>query len=133
LSELNREAKEAGESKKIAADLEQILEDMKEVISGMNTKKVDDDLIQTQDKILSKLLDAQRSMNERDFEKNRESFSGKEFNVDSPAELILNEYRNNDILREELIKSFQSGFSKDYQEIIRRYFESLNNQESPNL
>ena len=132
LSELNKEAKEAGESKKIAADLEQILDEMKEVISGMNTKKIDDNLIQKQDKILSKLLDAQRSMNERDFEKNRESISGKDFNIDSPGELIFMDYQENDILREELIKSFQSGFSKDYQDIIRKYFESLNNKESQN-
>ena len=82
--------------------------------------------IKTQEKILSKLLDAQRSVNERDFEKNRESFSGKEFKIKSPDELILSNEQSINILREELLKSIQDGYSKDYEELIRRYFESLN-------
>ncbi len=132
LSELNKEAREAGESKKLTINLEKVLEEMNEVISGLNTKKVDDDLIRTQEKILSKLLDAQRSINERDFEKNRESFSGKVFNLESPNELILSDERAKDILREELLKSIQEGYSKDYEDLIRRYFESLNNSTNKN-
>ncbi len=125
LAELNKEAREAGESKKLSSNLEKILEEMKEVVSGLNTQKIDDDLIRKQDKILSKLLDAQRSINERDFEKNRESFSGKNFNQESPNELLLNDEQAKDILREELLKSLKEGYSKDYQELIRRYFQTL--------
>ncbi len=125
LEELNKEAREAGNSKKLSTNLEKILEEMKEVVSGLNTKKVDDDLINKQEKILSKLLDAQQSINEKDFEKNRESFSGKNFNLTSPDELIISNEKGKDILREELIKSIQEGYSKDYQELIKRYFESL--------
>lgn len=127
LSELNKEAREAGQSKKLGANLEEILEEMNEVISGLNTKKVDDNLIKSQEKILSKLLDAQRSINERDFEKNRESFSGQDFNLDSPSQLNLSNEQAKDMLREELLKSIKEGYSKDYEDLIRRYFENLNN------
>lgn len=126
LNELNREARESGESKKITTDLQNVIDEMNEVISGFNTKKVDDDLIKTQEKILSKLLDAQRSINERDFEKNRESLTGKSFNVDSPSQLNLQNLNETDLLREELLKSMKDGYSKDYQELIRRYFKKLN-------
>jgi len=132
INELNREAREAGSSKKLTANLEKILKDMKEVISGFNTKKVDDNLIKTQEKILSKLLDVQRSINERDFEENRESFAGKEFNLESPGELILDNEQTISILREELLKSIQDGYSKDYENLIRRYFESLNQNSNNN-
>ena len=125
LTELNKEAREAGESKKLSSNLEKVLEEMKEVVSGLNTRKIDDDLIRKQEKILSKLLDAQRSINERDFEKNRESFSGENFNLESPGELILRDEQAKEVLREELLKSLKEGYSKDYQELIRRYFESL--------
>ena len=125
LTELNKEAREAGESKKLSSNLEKVLEEMKEVVSGLNTRKIDDDLIRKQEKILSKLLDAQRSINERDFEKNRESFSGENFNLGSPGELILRDEQAKEVLREELLKSLKEGYSKDYQELIRRYFESL--------
>lgn len=132
LHELNREAREAGDSKKISSNLEKILSDMNEVISGLNTKKVDDDLIKAQEKILSKLLDAQTSLNERDFEKNRESLSGKNFNLESPNELNLNTEQAKDALREELLKSINEGYSKDYENLIRRYFESLNEKTENN-
>lgn len=126
LNELNREVRESGESKKITTDLQKVIDEMNEVISGFNTKKVDDDLIKTQEKILSKLLDAQRSINERDFEENRESLTGKTFNLDSPSQLNLQNLNETDLLREELLKSMKEGYSKDYQELIRRYFEKLN-------
>ncbi|MCB0751157.1 MAG: hypothetical protein KDC52_06770, partial [Ignavibacteriae bacterium] len=132
LEELNREAKASGESKKIAANLESVLEEMKEVISGLNTQKIDDNLIKKQDKILSKLLDAQRSINERDFEENRESLAGKKFDLTSPDKLNLTNEQAKDVLREELLKAVKEGYSKDYQDLIRRYFESLNNSTKQN-
>ncbi len=125
LSELNKEAKQSGQSKKIASNLEKIVDEMKEVISGLNTKKLNDDLIKKQNKILSKLLDAQRSINERDFEKNRESRIGKTFNIESPDEINLTNKKIEESLREELIKAVKEGYSKDYQKLIRKYFEEL--------
>lgn len=125
LEQLNKEARESGESKKIPADLENIINQMKEVVADMNTEKLDDKLIQKQEKILSKLLDAQRSINERDFEKERKSESGQNFVRTSPAELNLSTQKRIDKLRDELNKAIKEGYNKDYEELIRRYFESL--------
>ncbi|MBK8944129.1 MAG: hypothetical protein IPM32_02560 [Ignavibacteriae bacterium] len=130
LQELNKEAKESSESKKLASNLESVLHEMKEVVSGMNTQKLDDELIKKQDKILSRLLDAQRSINERDYEERRESKEGKIFNLNSPEKLILSNQQAKDALREELLNAIKEGYSKDYQDLIRRYFESLNSNEN---
>ena len=132
LEELNKEAKQSGESKKIPADLENIVNQMKEVVSDMNTEKLNDDLIQKQEKILSKLLDAQRSINERDFEKERKSESGKEFTRTSPSELNLSNKQGKEKLKDELNRAVQEGYSKDYQELIRKYFESLQKENIKN-
>jgi hypothetical protein len=132
LQDLNKEAKESSESKKLASNLESVLNEMKEVISGMNTQKIDDELIKKQDKILSKLLDVQKSINERDYEEKRESKEGKVFNLTSPEKTILSNQQAKDILREELLKSVKEGYSKDYQDLIRRYFESINNNSKKN-
>jgi len=125
LSDLNKEAQASGQSKKLGANLEKIIDEMNEVVSGLNTKKVNDDLIQKQEKILSKLLDVQRSINERDFEKNRESEVGNIFNSNSPGELNLSDKKIKDNLREELMRAVQEGYSKDYEDLIRKYFEEL--------
>ena len=124
LQELNKEAKTTGKSKSLAADLEDILNRMQEVITNMQNKDVDENLIQTQERILSKLLDAQRSVNERDYEKRRESLTGKDIIRQSPNNFTLDEQKKN-TLRDELMKAINEGYSKDYEELIKKYFEQL--------
>lgn len=125
LEQLNKEAQQSGESKKIPADLENIAKQMREVVSDMNTEKLDDQLIQKQERILSKLLDAQRSINQRDFEKDRKSESGKNIVRTGPAELNLSKQVVIDKFKDELNRAIQEGYSQDYQELIRKYFEAL--------
>lgn len=125
LSDLNKEARASGESKKLTADLEKIVSEMQEVISGMNTQQLNDELLLKQDQILSKLLDAQRSINERDFEKNRESREGKQFARETPPEILFNTEEGRDKLRDALMKAAREGYTKDYEELIRRYFDAL--------
>ncbi|MCF8242864.1 MAG: hypothetical protein K9J16_15905 [Melioribacteraceae bacterium] len=132
LEQLNREAKHSGESKKLTSNLDKILDDMKEVVTNMQTEKLNDDLINKQERILSKLLDAQRSINERDFEERRESLTGEMFNRESPADLILSSEEGKNKLREELLKAIKEGYSKDYEELIRKYFEALQKKEISN-
>lgn len=129
LEELNKEAKQSGESKKIPADLENIVNQMREVVSDMNTEKLSDDLIQKQERILSKLLDAQKSINERDFEKERKSDSGINLTRNTPAELNLRYQQSKEKLKDELNRAIQEGYNKDYENLIRKYYESLQNQE----
>ena len=126
LEQLNKESKERGDSKSLTSNLEKILEEMKEVISNMNTEKIDDDLVQSQQQILSKLIDAQRSINERDFEKNRESNSSQNFARESPGELSLESKKNK--IKDELLKIINEGYSKDYEDLIRKYYEILESE-----
>ena len=125
LEQLNKESKESGQSKKMPANLEKVLEEMKEVVIDMKTEKLGDDLIQKQERILSKLLDAQKSINERDYEKERESFAGNNIKKNSPPELLLNTEEGRDKLRDELLKAIREGYLKDYEDLIRKYYEAL--------
>ena len=106
-------------------NLEKILNEMKEVVTNLQSQKVNNDLVKQQEKILTKLLDAQRSMNERDYEKDRKSDSGKNFARTSPSELNLDTEEGKNKLKDELIKSIREGYKKDYENLIRKYFEAL--------
>jgi hypothetical protein len=125
LDELDKEARKSGKSKTLPGNLENIMKQMQEVVSDMNTEKLNNDLIQKQERILSRLLDAQRSMNERDYEKERESKAGKDFTRESPAALNLNTERGKNKIKDELNKAIQEGYLKDYEELIRKYYEAL--------
>ncbi len=128
LDELNREAKASGESKKIASNLERVLQQMKEVVTDLETQNLNDDLIKTQQNILSRLLDAQRSVNERDFEKKRESQSGKVFNRLSPEQLSNDKGKEQSELEKELLKAMDEGYNRDYIELIKQYYKKLKNK-----
>ncbi len=132
LAQLNQEAKQSGESKKIPANLEDIMNQMQEVITDMNSEKLDDNLIQKQERILSKLLDAQKSINERDFEKQRESNAGKNIVGKTPSELNLSTEEGKDKLRDELNKAAREGYTKDYEELIRKYYDALQKEKIKN-
>lgn len=125
LDQLNKESKAGGESKKLSTSLDKVLEDMQEVVTNMKTERVDDDLVRTQERILSRLLDAQRSINERDYEKRRESETGRDIARDAPPELIFGTNEGKDKLRNELLKAVKEGYLKDYEDLIRAYYEAL--------
>ncbi len=129
IQELAKEQKEASGSKQAMGNLEKIAEEMKEVLSDMQSGNVSEDTRRRQDRILSRLLDASRSMNERDYEKTRESRSGEDVVRKSPAELRLEDLRSKQAVQD-LLKSMQQGYSKDYEQLIRQYFEKLQHEGS---
>ena len=128
LEQLNREAQESGVSKKMPVNLENLVKQMQEVITQMQSQKLDDNLIQKQERILSKLLDAQKSINERDFEQERQSETGREIVRRGPEELNIKSDPKNDKIRQELNKYIKEGYNKDFEEVIKKYFELLQTQ-----
>jgi hypothetical protein len=132
LEQLNQEAKVSGQSTKLPADLDNILNKMQEVITDMQGEKLDDELIQKQENILSKLLDAQKSINERDYEKERESRTAENMSRNLPPELNLSSPNSLNKIRDELNKAVKEGYSRDYEDLIRKYYEILQNESLQN-
>jgi Skp family chaperone for outer membrane proteins len=130
LAELNEEAKISGESQKLPADLDNILKEMQEVLTNMQTERLDDKLVQNQEQILSKLLDAQRSINERDFEKKRKSNTGENLVRQSPSYINLSSDEGKEKLKDELNKAVQEGYAKDYEELILKYYEAIQTEDN---
>ncbi|MCX8056438.1 MAG: hypothetical protein N3F03_02365 [Ignavibacteria bacterium] len=128
LEELNREMKEAGQSSRLLGDLEDVAKKMEEVVRELKQNNVSDDLIQKQERILTRLLDATRSMNERDYEKRRESRPGEQISGKPPEDLKLNQDDLISKIRQDLLKALEEGYAKDYEILIRKYFEALQKQ-----
>ena len=128
LDQLNQEAKVSGQSKKLPVDLDEIAKKMQEVITDLHGEKLNDNLVQKQEHILNKLLDAQKSINERDYEKQRESRSGQTVLRDSPQDLDLSKQSAQIKIRDELNKAVKEGYLRDYEDLIRKYYETLQEQ-----
>jgi hypothetical protein len=130
LEELNREAQQSGDQKKLLGDLQKIAEEMKEVVRNLEQNNVNPETIKKQERILSRLLDASKSTRERDYEKKRKAETGTQMTRRSPKDPDWNSLEGKSQLREELLKALEQGYSKDYQELIRKYFEELEKQKS---
>lgn len=132
LDQLNKESKISGDSKKIPANLDNISKEMQEVVSDLKSQDLNDEIIQKQERILSRLLDAQRSINDRDYEKTRESNAGENVARKSPGDINYSSQNKRNKIKDELIRAVQEGYSKDYEELIRKYYEALQKEDIQN-
>ncbi|MCX7908001.1 MAG: DUF4175 family protein [Ignavibacteria bacterium] len=128
LEELANEQKRFGQQDpRILGSLNKIVQEMQEVISDLQSGKITPETLKRQERILSRLLDATKSVYERDYEERRESTPGKELAKESPNQLdprIINKKSFEQYLNELKLK-----YTKDYEEIIRKYFNLIQNSE----
>jgi hypothetical protein len=121
LEQLNKEAQASGEQKNMLGDLDKIAEEMKEVVQNLTQNNVNPETVRKQERILSRLLDASKSMHERDYEKKRKATTGTQIVRRGPGELDPSLLEGKNKLLEDLLKSLEHGYSKDYQELIRKH------------
>jgi hypothetical protein len=129
LKELANEAKNSGEFSKLLGDLDKVADEMQEVQTDLEQGNVNPNTIKKQDHILSRLLDSQHSMRERDYEKKRTAEAGKTIPHTSPADIDLSTQEGKNKLREEMLRVLESKYSKDYEALIKKYFEQLEKED----
>ena len=129
LEQLAREASYAGELSKLLGDLRRVAQDMREVQTDLAQGNLTPETTRKQDRILSRLLDSQRSMRERDYEKKRQAETGKEYTRDKLPSFDVTTKEGRDRLRLDLLKAMEEGYSRDYEALIKMYFELLESEE----
>ena len=120
LREMNRNSEARG---KMLGDLNKIAQQMEESIREMQRRQLGRRTVYRQQQILSRLLQATRSIEERGKQKERESTVGEDSERVSPNGTLPSERENQ--LRRELIRALESGYSADYEELIKKYFDLL--------
>ena len=127
---LRRQLKEMSRNRElnnqVMGDLNKIAEQMEESIQELQRARANRRTVQRQQQILTRLLDASRSMQQRGQEKKREAREGK--TIDRPGPSDLSPTEQADQLRRALLRALESGYAPDYQELIKRYFELLQQQ-----
>ncbi len=105
------------------SQLRRIAEEMEEAAERMRGGRINRDLRERQEHILTRLLEARESINQRGKKPERESQTGRDRPPDAPD--ALPEAEEVDRLRRDLIRALESGYAPDYQELIKRYFDLL--------
>jgi hypothetical protein len=125
LEQLAREAAASGELSKMLGDLSRIAREMREVQTDLAGGSVTPETSKKQEQILSRLLDAQRSTRERDYEKQRRATAGRTPARRGPESIDASTAEGRTRLRRDLQKALEEGYAREYEEMIRRYFEIL--------
>lgn len=111
------------EGDKLGSELERMIEQMEETINDLRGGAIDPTLIRRQQNILSRMLQAENALQERDEEEKREGTSGEQVNRATPPEITLEELEQQ--IRNRLNDPNFTKYSPDYQRLIERYFELL--------
>ncbi len=126
MDELAKEQKEfSGGKRKPLGNLEKIAQEMEEVVRDIKSGQITPETRKKQERILSRLLDATKSITERDFEKKREARSGEDIFRQSPNALDMSTQEGKSRGLQEFLRSIQKGYTKDYELLIKQYFEGI--------
>ena len=116
-------AQQAEELGGVLGDLGQVGEQMGEAADSLEDRNVGERTLKLQERILSRLLDAQKSVRTQRVSKERQSRRGENVVRRSPDEIpedILEE-----MLRRDIMQAMKEGYSPDYQKLIRDYYKAL--------
>lgn len=136
LAEQQRRIKEQLEDMDVGSEVrEQLLGDLEKIAEQMGTSADNleqgerrDDLLDRQQQILTRLLNAQQSLRTQGKKEQRRGRTAEsEFYREGPGDRPADD--NADALRRDLIRALEMGYNPDYEELIRRYFELLEKEE----
>jgi hypothetical protein len=102
-----------------------MLEEINKVIQELNQRKANMETVKRQERILSRMLDSQRSLQEQDYGPKRKAIAGREVVRRSPAQIVEKASISAARLRERLLGLTDEGYSPEFQEWIQQYFERL--------
>ncbi len=117
--------REYGERSDVLGRLDQVGKEMAEVVEDLQQRKVSQRTINRQQQILQRLLDAQKSVRKQDYSRKRKAETAKQYLPFNPGQLPQNLGEKNIQIQRDLLKALKEGYTRDYQELIRKYFEAL--------
>jgi len=105
--------------------MEELLEELEEIIKDFENNNITRETIERQEKIVSKLLDYQKSLEKKDFTNKRESNTATESIYNGPDGLPEDLGNKNLLLINAMESALDEGFSNEYNKRIRNYFLNL--------
>ncbi len=119
---------EFGNSSEILGRLDELGKEMEKVVGDFERMHVDQSTIDRQKKILSRLLDAEKSVRKRDFSKKRRAETGEDVSRPSPEGLPPDLLQPGRMAKDDLSRFLDEAYPKEYEQLIKEYFKALSEQ-----
>ncbi|MEJ2720896.1 MAG: hypothetical protein P8181_07110, partial [bacterium] len=121
--------KDMKDNERVLGRMDKIVDEMEEVIKDFDDGTLDDQTLRRQERILSRLLDANRSIHSRDYEKKRQSETAED--IFSKAAGSLPPGTTAQMLREEIRRAMTLKAPGEFEDLIRMYFRALAEETPP--
>ncbi|MFP8489144.1 hypothetical protein ACKGJO_08565 [Gracilimonas sp. Q87] len=121
LQQLQRSGEFDGD--RLGSELQRMIEEMENTINDLRGGSTDAVMIERQQNILSRMLEAEEAIQKRDEEDKREGQRPEDFERTTPPDLTIEELEKQ--IRNRLNDPNFTKFSPDYQRLIQNYFELL--------
>jgi hypothetical protein len=115
-------AKEFGGRNEILGRLDDLAEEARKVVDDLRRQKVSPETVRRQERILTRMLNAQKSMRRRDYSQRRKSRPGEDYDVTPPPELSLGDREQ---LMRDLLYRKRGYYPPEYEELIRAYLRLI--------
>ena len=122
---LKRAIQNNPEAQKQVNSLNRIIEDLESLSRNLKRGRITQDIIDTQERILSRLLDAQKSIHKREFSKKRKAENSEIDKWDTPEEIKL---KFEKMKRKALLEENFEKYTPEQQELIKEYLKNLNEE-----
>lgn len=124
LQQMQESMKKSGGGQSMG-DLRGAAQDMEKVAEDLRNNRFTRETIERQQRILSRMLDATKSLRTRDYSKKRESEVGEDLTRTGPAGLPGDYGERRNLLQEDLQRALREGYGRSYETVIREYFNEL--------
>ena len=129
LESLNREM---GNRPDVPGRLGDMASEMEQVEQELERMQIDRKTIARQQQILKRMLDAQKSVHEREYSQKRKAETGKAYSRKTPDK---NQKASDAFLQRlemEKQKALREGYSHDYEKLIEAYYKKLSGSSADN-
>ncbi len=122
---LEKMNEQMGERQDVLGRMGKVAQDMEKVVKDLLNQNLSRKTIERQQRILSRMLDAQKSIREREYSKKRQAEKAKKYLAHDPGK-IKNIY-DMDLkeLQDALRHALQQNYSPDFKALIEAYFKQL--------
>jgi len=115
-----------GERSDVLGRLDQLAEEMGDIAKKMRDEGVPEDVLQRQEKILSRLLDAQKSVRKEDYSRRRRSETGTDTaNRPSPGPIPPGLLSGPERLQSDILRGASDPYPSEYRRLVEQYFRAL--------
>ena len=98
---------------------------MEEVIDDFQRRQVNRRTQERQQRILSRMLDSQKSLTQKDYSEKRKSTTAEEMIYSGPYGMPTDRGEREMLLINAMESALQEGHSREYQDMIKQYFRDL--------